>query len=188
MRIARTVLLEAVAGTRPPGSGRPFPPPDWEDAEDLEVELSIAAASLAAIKRRFSRCDADLAHALLSEIKARQLDAHALLGIDGSVDLDDEADSGALSQDQLERLFKGLRVPGASSDKSWGHLEAFAVLRRDAAEDAIHCRRRQEERLRMTAALATPRSLETVMRYETHLSREFARILSQLVQQQGTDG
>lgn len=66
----------------------------------------------------------------------------------------------------------------------WARLEALARVRRDAADGALQYRRRQEDRLRMTAALSSPGSLETVMRYEAHLSREFARTLSQLNERQ----
>lgn len=166
--------------TRPPGSDRPLPPSEWEDADDLELELDVAEDAFAAIKKRFSRCDADLAHALLHEVEMRGLDPRSLLGLDDGVDVAEEADAGALSKGQLDQLFARLQWPGESAHTCWGRLEALARGRRDAAQEALQYRRRQEARLRLTAALSSPGSLERVMRYETHLSREFARTLSQL--------
>lgn len=170
--------------TRPPGSGRPLPPSEWEEDEDLELELELAEGDLAAIKKRFGRYDGDLAYALLHEIKMGDRDPRGLLGLDDSIDVDEEADAGSLSKEQLGKLFKGLQWPGESASNCWARLEALALVRRDAADGALQYRRRQEDRLRLTAALSSPGSLEKVMRYEAHLSREFARTLSQLNERQ----
>lgn len=170
--------------TRPPGSGRPLPPSDWEEDDDLEFELDLAEGALAAVKEHFSCAGAGLAYALLHELAMRDLDPHGLLGLDDTVDVAEEADAGSLSKEQLDQLFKGLQWRGESATNCWARLEALAQARRDAAHEALQYRRRQEARLRMTAALSSPGSLERVMRYETHLSREFARTLSQINERQ----
>lgn len=155
----------------------------WEETDDLELDARIAQDSVAALAPDdpLAKPDVRLAWTLYKAATERGCDVRKLLGL-----ADDEDEAWAVehaSPEQIERLFKGVRHRGESAGDGWTRLRRWAEMRKEVAEQDLAYRRRQEERLAMQSILPVS-ALNNIMRYEAHLSREFARTLSQLSERQ----
>jgi len=164
----------------------PPKPPKWIETDDLESDLKLAEDDSEALKLEnpLEQPCPDLGWALLHAADEQGVDARTHVGLDASADLAEVIESGEFTRNQLERLFGALRHPWESESGCWHRLRSVAEWKRDRAASEIAHRRRQEDRLRMMAAIPRGSAIEKVIRYEAHLSREFDRTLRQLSERQ----
>lgn len=157
----------------------------WEDTEDLEGNLRDARQAIGAfaLDDPLAQPDRRLAWALYDVAKDEGLDMREALGVDDAIDVFEAIEHA--SREQLERLFGTILHAGESPQSGWIRLRAWAKCREWLAERELAYRTRQEDRLRMTSGLPLG-SLEIVVRYESHLSREFDRTLRQLNERQAS--
>src|SRR5207302_1111713 len=143
----------------------PSPPERWESTERLQVDVDEAEDALAAlsVSQPFALPDPRLAWALIDFAKAWQFDVERLLGLDGDVDVIDAVESDAVGPGELERLFDALGED-EPADVRWDRIRLWWTLQRDIARKLLEHRLRQEDRLRMMAALPRGDLLERVIR------------------------
>lgn len=175
-------MLAAAAGIRAPDP--------WQATEDLEAEVELAEERLAAVSQPdpLARPSEALAYSLAEAAEDLRLDVKRLLGLRGSGEWY-EFDLAEVGREPLERLFQALcKRWETDPEDAWGRLRAREQWAVEKARSTLERRRRQEERVRMLAAVPDDRALERVLRYEAHLSREFARTLDQLEKARGLAG
>lgn len=155
----------------------------WKSTERLEVELAMARGYVGALAPD-DPLDAPNScprFALVAFLADRGDDPRKVLGLPKETDVLDAVDE--ITPKQVKRLFEAVLEPGESPRDCWKWLREWAAMRLQLAESHLDDRRRQEELLRTCATLPTG-DVAKLMRYEAHLSREFARTLSQLSERQ----
>jgi hypothetical protein len=158
---------------------------EWRPTDTLVASAREAAERLQAVSapEPLDRPSEALAWVLLDCARALGVAVWAVLGV-SSEDADEElARLREGGRESAERLLDAIaQARGMSRAEAWEWLRAREQARLEEREDRLAARRREEERIRMLAAIPDDGKLERVMRYEAHLSREFARTLEQLEQ------
>lgn len=157
-------------------------PPRWTHTENLEAEFERARARAEALAEAdpLASPHEELVWLLAEACERENLDVKRLLGLQGGGDWSD-VDLGKVDRQAVARLFAALCAAWETEPgEAWDKLRAWHRYELEKAREALEIRRRAEERVRMLTALPDAEALEKIMRYETHLAREFARTLEQL--------
>lgn len=122
----------------------------------------------------------DFVHALCSEASHLNVNVNAILGLPDKDDWE-ELDFASVDREAVEQVVDGIcsRVKWNPQD-FWQEIGENWLRRYENAAHLLAVRLEQEDRVRMLASLPEDTHLNRVLRYEGHLSREFARTLEQL--------